>query len=81
MNKLSRIFLNAFLVVAMLGMSALDANAGDDRRRGTAGASQLLVPVTARSASLGASMTSGLVGLNGLEALMSNRPSSTPPEY
>lgn len=72
MNKLSRIFLNAFLVVAMLGMSALDANAGDDRRRGTAGASQLLVPVTARSASLGASMTSGLVGLNGLEALISN---------
>ncbi len=30
MNKLSRIILNAFLVVAMLGMSALDANAGDD---------------------------------------------------
>jgi len=72
MNKLSRIFLNALVVVALLGMSVLDANAGDDKRRGTAGASQLLVPVTARSASLGASLTSGLNGMNGLEAIFSN---------
>jgi len=55
MNKLSRNFLNALVVIALLGMSVLDANAGDDKRRGTAGASQLLVPVTARNASLGAS--------------------------
>lgn len=72
MNKLSRIFLNALVVIALMGMSALDANAGDDKRRGTAGASQLLVPVTARSASLGASMTSGIAGMNGLEAIFSN---------
>ena len=72
MNKLSRIFLNALVVIALMGMSVLDANAGDDKRRGTAGASQLLVPVTARSASLGASMTSGIAGMNGLEAIFSN---------
>jgi len=62
----------ALLVVALLGVSVLDANAGDDKRRGTAGASQLLVPLTARSASLGASMTSGMAGMNGLEAIFSN---------
>ena len=72
MNKLSRIFLNALVVIALMGMSALDANAGDDKRRGTAGASQLLVPVTARSASLGASLTSGMAGMNGLEAIFAN---------
>lgn len=72
MNKLSRIFLNALIVIALLGMSALDAEAGDDRRRGTAGASQLLVPLTARSAALGASLTSGMAGMNGLEAIFSN---------
>ena len=72
MNKLSRIFLNALVVIALMGMSVLDANAGDDKRRGTAGASQLLVPVTARSASLGASMTSGMAGMNGLEAIFAN---------
>lgn len=48
MNKLSRNILNALVVIALLGMSVLDANAGDDKRRGTAGASQLLVPTTAR---------------------------------
>ena len=69
---LSRVFLTSLIVVALLGMSAIDANAGDDKRRGTAGASQLLVPVTARSASLGASLTSGLNGMNGLEAIFSN---------
>ena len=72
MNKLSRNILNALVVIALLGMSVLDANAGDDKRRGTAGASQLLVPTTARSASLGASTTSGLAGMNGLEAIFAN---------
>ncbi len=72
MNKLSRNILNALVVIALLGMSVLDANAGDDKRRGTAGASQLLVPVTARNASLGASTTGGLAGMNGLEAIYSN---------
>lgn len=78
MNTMKRTFaptgvrLLALLALFSLLLTSLDARAGDDRRRGTAGASQLLVPVTARSASLGASLTGGLTGLNGLEALISN---------
>jgi hypothetical protein len=72
MNKMSRHFLNALVIVSLLGMTAMDASAGDKKRRGTAGASQLLVPLTARSASLGATLTSGMAGLNGLEAVYAN---------
>lgn len=72
MNKLSRLFLNALVIGSLIGMSAMDVQAGDKKRRGTAGASQLLVPMTARSASLGTSLTSGVAGLNGLEAIYSN---------
>ena len=69
---MKRNFLLGLVVVSMLGMSALDAYAGDKKRRGTAGAAHLLVPVTARNASLGASATSGLSDLSGLEAIFSN---------
>lgn len=41
-------------------------------RAGTSGAAQLLVPLTARHAALGTSTTSGLVGMNGIEAMYSN---------
>jgi hypothetical protein len=69
---MKRNILLGLVIVSMMGMTALDANAGDKRRRGTAGASQLLVPVTARNASLGGSITSGLSDLNGLEAIFMN---------
>lgn len=72
MTNMSRIVLSAFLIISMIGMSAMDAKAGDDKRRGTAGATQLLVPLTARSASLGASMTAGMAGMNGLDAIYAN---------
>ena len=72
MTKMSRIILNALLIIAMVSVSVLDATAGDDTRRGTSGATQLLVPLTARSASLGASLTSGMAGMNGLEAIYAN---------
>ena len=71
-NNNMKQLLSILCVLALTGATLLDANAGDDKRRGTAGASQLLVPLTARSASLGASMTSGLAGMNGLEAIFSN---------
>lgn len=41
-------------------------------RAGTAGAAQLLVPMTARYAALGSSGTSGVTGMNGVEALFAN---------
>lgn len=69
---MKRNILLGLVIVSMLGLSALDAYAGDKKRRGTAGASQLLIPVTARNASLGASLTSGLSDLSGLEAIYSN---------
>ncbi len=68
----SKLLMTAFLIVSMIGMTALDAQAGDDKRRGTSGASYLLVPLTARHASLGSSLTSGVANINGLEALVAN---------
>jgi hypothetical protein len=51
-------------------MAATDAQADDDRR-GTAGSTQLLVPLTARGAVFGAN-TSGLRSMSGVEAMFSN---------
>jgi hypothetical protein len=41
-------------------------------RAGTAGATELMVPLTARSTALGGATTSGMMGMSGLEALYSN---------
>ena len=41
-------------------------------RTGTAGATELLVPLTARSTALGSATASGLTGMGGLEALFAN---------
>ena len=61
------------LVAAFLAAFALpDAQAQKDRRRGTAGADYLLVPVTARTAALGTTTTSGLSDMSGVEVLFSN---------
>lgn len=56
----------------VVGLFATEARAGDKDRRGTAGSEQLLVPVTARTASLGAGFTSGLATASGLEGLFAN---------
>ena len=45
---------------------------GNQNRVGTAGAIELLIPLTARYSALGNSTTSGLAGMNGLEALYAN---------
>ena len=60
------------LVLGLLGTVLSTAQAGDKRRRGTAGSEHLLVPTTARLVSLGNGATSGLYGLNGIEALSLN---------
>jgi len=59
------------LAIALLGLS-LSAYAQGDDRAGTAAMEELLVPVTARTVALGASLTSGLSNLSGVEAVQSN---------
>ena len=58
------------IAVVMLGVQEVQAQKSD--RAGTAGAAQLLVPVTARNTALGNNTTSALSGMNGLEALYNN---------
>lgn len=55
------------LTLAMVG----DAQA-QDNRRGTAGATHLLVPLTAKTASIGNSLTGGLSSASPLENVVSN---------
>lgn len=71
-NIRAGLVMHVFLAMLVFGATFSDARAGDERRKGTAGAQQLLVPLTARYASLGGSLTSGLAGVNGLEILYSN---------
>ena len=59
------------LTVALLGLS-LSAYAQGDDRAGTAAMEELLVPITARTVALGASLTAGLSNLSGVEAVQSN---------
>jgi len=70
--NMPRVLLHGLLVVCLLGLSAVDVKAGDKKRRGTSGATHLLVPLTAHSASLGSTLTSGMANLSGLDALYSN---------
>ena len=64
------------IAAAMLVVGADDAlaqrTAPNTDRAGTAGATYLMVPVTARLASLGAAATGGMADMNGLEALYQN---------
>jgi hypothetical protein len=59
----------SLLAVAVVGVQVTQAQ---NERRGTAGASELLVPVTARTTGYSTPLTSGLDGLNALEAVISN---------
>lgn len=72
MKTTMKMLLQVVLVASLMWVSANDVHAGDKKRRGTAGAQQLLVPLTARNASLGEATTSGLANLSGLEALYAN---------
>lgn len=63
----------AHSVVAQGGGDAGEGTTqGDQNRSGTAGAAELLVPLTARYTALGNTTTSGLPDMNGLEALYAN---------
>lgn len=67
------------LAVCLTSFGAVEVGAQDTgalgesgSRSGTAGAQELLVPLTARYASLGGATTSGMQDMNGLEALFAN---------
>src|SRR5690349_8376087 len=73
------------LVAAMAVVQVPSAHAGSDGRRGTAGASELQIPVGARSSALGGAVAADVTGIeamfwnpaglgatNGTEALFSN---------
>lgn len=73
----------SLLFICMLTLGALEVRAQDvgggggslgesGSRAGTSGAEELLVPLTARYTSLGGSVSSGMAGMSGLEALYSN---------
>ena len=72
----------SMIMIALVGLTANaawaqgeggeGANQPDQDRVGTAGAVELLVPLTARYTALGNSTTSGLSDMNGLEALYAN---------
>ena len=63
----------AFLVGALAAPTQAQTREVDgDERAGTAGASFLLVPTTARTTSLGNGLTGGVRSLSGVEALQSN---------
>ena len=68
--------LSTFLLVVAVQVSWAQEGGGTDKpdqnRVGTSGAVELLVPLTARYVSLGASTTSALPNMNGLEALYAN---------
>ncbi|WP_420455397.1 PorV/PorQ family protein [Rubrivirga sp.] len=67
------LLLLALLVGALAAPSqAQTRDVEGDERAGTAGASFLLVPSTARTTSLGNGLTGGLRSLSGIEALQSN---------
>lgn len=71
MNKRTITYL--IMLAALLGLCPLQVQAQSSAdRAGTVGATYLLIPTTARSAALGATMTGGLATLNGIEALESN---------
>ena len=65
-----KISYTAILALLLVFGLTEDGNAQD--RRGTAGASYLLIPHTAQTVSLGTNVTSGLATINPVEGLMSN---------
>ena len=68
MNKRTWTYL--VMLAALLGAFPMQVSAQSAQERaGSAGATYLLLPKSARSASMGGSITGGAVGLNGLEAL------------
>ena len=60
------------LAAILLGFSASDVLGQGADRRGTAGATYLLLPVSAQTAALGNTATGGVSSMSGLEAMYAN---------
>ena len=61
--------------LSLLGLAALTFAVGaqaQSDRKGTAGADHLLIPVTAKTTSMGVGMTAGMANMSAVEALQSN---------
>lgn len=72
-RKLFSAMLFAALVFALTAPGALAQRTSPDTdRTGSAAASWLLIPTTARSASLGMAATGGIASMNGIEAALEN---------
>ena len=67
----AKFLIYCLLAVAMVSVGFSSSQA-QNARRGTAGAAELLVPVTAKTVGYSSPLTSGLNGLNALEAVISN---------
>lgn len=69
---LTRCVLAALLLGGWAFPTAAQENPQGDERAGTSGASYLMVPLTARTASLGTALTGGLSNLSAVEAVQAN---------
>ena len=59
-------------VLSLAALAFASAATAQSDRKGTAGAEYLLVPLTAKTTSLGVGMTAGMQNISGIEMLMSN---------
>ena len=66
MKKIFPYWLTLMVIVAMLITLSLDSYAGSARRRGTAGAQELLIPVGSVGTALGGSFTAAISGVDAL---------------
>ena len=60
------------VLILLLGLHGLDVQAQSNERLGTSALGELTVPVTPRSISLGSTLTGGMNGVSGVEALIEN---------
>ncbi|MEL6771651.1 MAG: PorV/PorQ family protein [Bacteroidota bacterium] len=72
MNTRNIALYGLLLALTLAAVPAQAQRAESPEQSGTQGAEHLLIPLTARSAAMSNSLTSGLSNLNGIEALQSN---------
>jgi hypothetical protein len=61
-RTMSRVIIRSLGLAALLALAVTSAWAGSDERKGTSGATELLIPVGARGSALGTAVSSDIVG-------------------